>query len=855
MTRNLSTTGLATAGVKGHSRRLVATALAIVIGVGFVVSSLLILDGATAGLRDHFAEGADKHDVVVTPGSADVDLSVADTLRARDDVATVSSSAISWALDADGRSAPLVLPSPNDRVELVEGRMPPGPGQAVVTTLYANTAGVGIGDTVEVYAEDEDGSTGEPAELDVIGVAELSGSQMYVGSDALLISEETARDLLPGYAFRDLRVDLVPGADLTASLTSMTEDLAAGSGDDAVTIRTGADEAQARVMAMMNDVDYLRMILLSFGAIGLLTTILVIANTFRIVLTQRSQELALLRCIGATRGQVRRAVLAEASLLGAAASAVGVAAGVGLTAAALALLPPIDMFGAGHLQFSPTLGSLVGPWLVGVLITVAAAWFPTRTAAQTQPIHALHSHTDSDRVGARRTGRTRLVVAGLLILTGAAALVVGALGRSVPLGLLGGAVSFVGILVAGAVIVPAMVRMLGAPARAAGVPGDIAVRSTVSNPGRVAATSAALVIGVALITMTSVGAATAERTVLAEVDETFALDVMVAGMGAPPSGDDGASATAISRQTVEGIREVDGVDQTASLRRAWLEVGPGGGPSGPPIIDEVELFSFQPDELAQVLHRPDLAADLREGTLGAGADWLRAYGLQPGERYQVTGPSGTADIEVVVIEGLGAWMGYIAPDVMDAVDADAGAGGLAVSLEDGLEGSALGNTISDIRAAGSGDSVFVSGGAVDRAEITGAVSAIVLVITGLLGVAVVIALVGIANTLSLSVVERSRENALLRALGLSRGQLRGMLAGEGVLLALAGTVIGMVAGVIYAWFGVQALMPQGSTAQLDLPWITLGVIALVAIVAGILASVLPARRAARTAPAAGLAAW
>lgn len=867
MSLKLKGSGLAVAGVKGHSRRLVATALAIAIGVAFVVSSLLILDGATQGIRDGWSEGVDEHDLIVTAGTQDADLMVADALRERDDVASVEASAVQWTEDAAGRFAPLVLPSSFDRIELIDGRMPEGAAEVAVTSLYANAAGVGVGDTVEMaLPRDEAGTeatTGadEPDEpeivaFEVVGTLELTGSPMYVGADALVVSEQGARTHLSDHAFRDLRVDLEPGADAAAVTDAVLATGAgsapdAGSDGEAYTVRSGAAEAEYRSMMVMNDTDYLRMILLGFGAVGLLTTVLVIANTFRIVLAQRSQELALLRCLGATRGQVRRSALAEAGLLGALASAAGVAIGAGLTAAVLAILPPIDIFGGGAIALTVSLPALLGPWVVGVLITLAAAWWPTRSASRVDPIHGLHA--PSEPSSGRSAGRGRTIASLTLLGLGALGLVAGAMMRSVPIGLLGGGVSFIGLLVAGSLIVPGMVRALGAPARATGVPGDIAVRSALSNPGRAAATSAALIIGVALITMTSVGAATAERTVMSEIDQRRALDVIAeAPAESSRSADAAQREELIGRATIEATRGVSGVADVLALRGSPIQVPTANQETGDATFS---AYSFDPEELAPLLRDPAAAQPLTDGTLGAPGAWLETFGLQPGERIEITGPAGGAEVQVVELQGLGEWTVFIAPDVLETIDPEAPVTALAVGLEEDLEGSALGTTVSDIRSAGNVDDLFLSGGAIERAELTSAVAAIVLVVTGLLGVAVLIALVGIANTLSLSVLERGRENALLRALGLTRGQLRTMLAGEGVLLALAGTVIGMVAGGVYAWFGVVTLFPETATVQLDLPWLSLGLIAVIAVTAGVLASVLPARRAARTAPAAGLAAW
>lgn len=237
---------------------------------------------------------------------------------------------------------------------------------------------------------------------------------------------------------------------------------------------------------------------------------------------------------------------------------------------------------------------------------------------------------------------------------------------------------------------------------------------------------------------------------------------------------------------------------------------------------------------------------LTPGTVGLSEDYLEASGLQEGSTVMVSGPDGSHDATVVEL-GLGEIV--LPADDLAALDGSAEEAGLLIRLAEDVD---VGAVVSEIRrVVDSG--AWVDGGAAARLELSNVLNILVLVTTGLLGVAVLIAVVGIANTLALSVLERTRENALLRAMGLTRAQLRGMLTVEGVLLAVVSALLGIGLGVTYAWFGVRTLLPEGTDMALAFPLTELAVILSVAVVAGLLASVLPARRAARIAPAAGLA--
>lgn len=269
---------------------------------------------------------------------------------------------------------------------------------------------------------------------------------------------------------------------------------------------------------------------------------------------------------------------------------------------------------------------------------------------------------------------------------------------------------------------------------------------------------------------------------------------------------------------------------------------------GADFVAEEEVLGVDPRAAAEVLRESAFATALKPGTIAVSATMMSAYGLREGQRVTVSGPDGT--VEATLLQGGLEWSRVVHPDVLAAVDQNAPPVGMLLRLDDGAD---VEDAMVQVKQAVASTDASVDGAAAVRQELDSILGVLVLVATSLLGVAVVIAVIGIANTLALSVLERGREHALLRGLGLTRGQLRGTLAVEGVLLATVSAVLGILLGIGYAWAGVQSLMPADTTAGLALPIGSLVAVVVLAVAAGLLASVLPARRAARIAPAAVLA--
>ena len=342
--------------------------------------------------------------------------------------------------------------------------------------------------------------------------------------------------------------------------------------------------------------------------------------------------------------------------------------------------------------------------------------------------------------------------------------------------------------------------------------------------------------------MTSVGAATGQRTAMGEIDESYSVDLMLsAGAEYLDDGTDRLDALPVPADVADRVRAIDGVSTARVADTAYLALGEemGGGTAA---------VGIDPARDGDLVRGGEQLASLVPGTVGMAGAMLSIYALEPGDLVEVNGPGGSAELEVVPFA-----MGYdLAVNVEDlrALGGDTVAPGtVLVRLADDVDVAEVMGAVSDVAE----NTLQVSGSAAERAVITQVLDVLVLVTTALLGVAVLIAVVGIANTLSLSVLERHREHALLRGLGLTRGQMRSMLLVEGVLLALVSALVGLGLGLGYAALGVQTLLPEGVPVQLAVPWGRVGIIVGVALLAGVLASVLPARRAVRVSPAEGLA--
>ncbi|QQS02340.1 MAG: ABC transporter permease [Austwickia sp.] len=823
-------------------RRLISAAVAVLLGVAFVAAALGIGGALRATIER--AAGASVGDaaVVVTPqpagagGSGDaVPGSYVESLRTVQGVADVR-PLVNTVLpqELSGQVAPAAAQSIPDPASgggtLRSGRLPAAPGEVAVNPAMAETRRVAIGQELRFQAPPASGQaqaqTAAPSSRParVVGIiqpgpgADRAGLPTVYGANADLLA--WAGRPAAG-AYDDVLVSAAPGAD-PAALVAAARALP---GASAVTVRTGPDEIAARVSDMDRDSGAITGLFLAFAAISVLVSSLVIANTFAIVVAQQVRALALLRCVGATRRQVFRGVLRDAWLMSLAASAAGLALGYAVVALLVRLSQGTAMPLAG---VAVTPAGVAVPLLVGVLVTLAAAAVPARRATGVAPLAALRPEVGLGET--RRAGMVRTAFGAVLTLLGTGALVLGAMHHQLLLGLAGGAASLVGIVLLGQLLTPALARALGVlPARAAGLPGRLAVDNARRNPARAAATASALFVGVTLITLMSVGAASAQRSVTAELDRHMPIDAVVHA----PAG--------LTDQARDKVARTQGVAAVGHAQTAQVAMASGGRR-----LSESTLLGLGEGTAATV--RSQAFAGVTDGVLLLGEQ----AGVADGATVTLGDAGRTVEVRALV-RGDASPVTTLATLQRALGDRPAtpAAEQYWVRFADGVDQVAATERIREAVAGQRG--VQVDGAAAQRAELDQVLAVLLYVVTGLLGVAVVIALVGVGNTLGLSVLERTRENGLLRALGVTRRQVRGMLGIEALVLAAVGTVLGIACGIGYGVAGSHALLGRSLDVLVAVPWDRLALVAGVALAAGWLASVVPGRRAAKVPPSAALA--
>ncbi len=822
--------------------RLVTTSAAVLLGVAFLAGTLVLTDTLGATFDDLFADvyaGTDAHvrsaDVIETDFGeserAGLDEALVDTVAGVDGVAAAAGFVEGYAQLVGPDSDPLgggVKGAPTfgfnwiddpdlNPFALEAGDAPAGPGEVVLDAGSATETGYGVGDTVTVL------TAAGPAEATVSGVATFGSIESPGGSSVMLFDTATAQDLFG-------RAGLVDSVDAVAaegvSEQELTERIAA-TAPDGVEVLTGAEITAEEQSEIAEAFTFLDTFLLVFAAVALFVGAFIIYNTFSIIVAQRSKEMALLRAIGASRRQVLGSVLVEAVLVGLIASAVGLLAGLGVATGLKSLLAGfgIDLPSTG-LVVAPA--TVIGSFVVGVGVSVGSALFPARRAGKVAPIAALRD------VAVDTSGRsTRRAATGLAILGLGGVVIAGGLlgGEPAPVGL-GAAVVFVGVAVLGPVIAGPLTRVIGAPLPPLrGMTGSLARENALRNPKRTSATAAALMIGVGLIGFITVFASSTKTSVEALIGENFTGDVVI------DSGSFGFGGAGLPPEVADRLAEVPEVEVAGGIR--FL----------PAVIDgdEGAIQAFDP-ALAEVLRPGRVTGSFDDlGATGVAVHDLTAEeeGLELGDDVPIAfAATGEQRFTVGAIYTNDDFTGDYLLTNEAATAADPAV--LDVAVYVGLaEGTSLEEALPAITSI---TDDYANAEVLDLDEFvasqTEQVDQILNLVYVLLALAVVIALLGIANTLALSIFERTRELGLLRAVGMTRGQLRSAVRWESVIIALLGTFLGLVIGLGFSRALVAALGDEGITIY-DVPVGQLVVIAIIAAVAGVAAALLPARRAAR----------
>ena len=830
--------------------RLVMSALAIVLGIGFLAGVLTfssglsktfdgIIQGSTPDAQARPA-GTDSFSAMGAGGTQTLTPADVDTLASLPEVAQADGSVDGlglYLLDTDDKlvgtgGAPTLsfnyADTPNiagdETLTLDEGRWPEADDEVAINSASAEAGGYEVGDEVTVIPPSV--ATGGPItqKLTLVGLAGFNGGGGTAGSTLVIFSTPGAQQMfLDGEdAFTSVSLTAAEGVSQKELVAAADEVLPAGyegvTGDEII------EESQSAIGEFLG---FISIFLGVFAVIAVIVGGFIIANTFSILVAQRVRELALLRALGASRKQVRRSVLVEAFLMALLGSTLGLFVGLGLARGLAGLFGTFGLqINGSVLNLTPV--TIVAAYAVGIVVTVVAAYLPARRAAKVAPVAAMRDDVAMSEGSLRR----RTLIGAVLLVIGAGIALAGVVGAP------GNDAIWIGV---GAVVwvltVAAISAVIGRPVLAAcralfsrvfGTTGRLAGDNAIRNPRRTGATASALMIGLTLVSAVGVLAASMNASMDKLVDEQFESDFLV------QSPVYGTFPVELGTQ----MEEVDGVSVVSRQQAVMARVDDDKDPTY--LIATDQAFSEVYD-LTMLEGSEDLA-DSGEAIISESQ--ATDKNLELGSTMQLHFPGDkVVPVEVTgifedsaVAGGINIGFGALEAGGVKRVDNT-----LSINIEDGASASAvkdgLDAIIEDLPIVAVQDKK-------DFAESLAAqINQLLYMVYGLLALSIVIAIIGIVNTLSLSVIERTREIGLLRAVGLSRRRLRRMVTLESVTISVMGAVLGLVLGLV---IGVLLQRSLADDLQvLAIPFVSLVVFLVIAVVFGVLAAIVPAVRASR----------
>ena len=838
-----ATNSLLSANLRSHGRRYISTGLAVAISTAFIVITLIVMTAMTSGLTSSVYSQYRGGTIVVSQNDDAPEGAIENaekTLSATSGVTAIKHMA-QWPADAQtettraGLYVSPMAPKPFAGLDLSAGTAPTADDEIVIPEHTAAALSLKVGDTVRVRA----GFSAGDRTLTVVGTTHTNTISMGVpasyvtdGGFSAIFGTTASGKFIVATSAAD--------TDSNANPPSATQDEWVATANSALSGISGVSVTSVH-QAIQDDLNQARLgasmtmgIMLIFPAIAALVASIVVSSTFRVVLTQRTRELALLRTLGATRRQVRSLVTREALAIGAISSAIGVAVGwlIGALAEAgtgLASSVRAALAGASIWQLGLT-------WVGATLFTTLVGVFPARAASRVAPVAALAPVNEAG-AASRKKHTVRFIIGALIAAAGCAtvALAWRSSGGTKFLGAFGGSLlALFGALLVASVLLPALTRAFGSA-----FPGTLSAmarENTMRNPGRTSATGTAIIIGVTLVVTIMVGAASVRTTLTNAVNDARPFDLMAVSTSGELT-DDQQAAIAATDGVAATVAQYAAPGTLTTTSGAPAYAGPEGAGSEDEAQASSVMITGEPD-YAGVTH--STVTQLGDGQVRVGDEALAGQTLRLcadtcvdlSATYDKNGSVGEAQVSEKTLRSIAT-----SPQRQAII----------IKMADGADAET-------VQAALLKDShLSVNGSALERQMYTKIIDQLMLILVGLLGVSVLVSLVGVANTLSLSVAERTRENGLLRALGLTRRQMKGLLALEALFLSLTGAVIGVGMGVAFGWVGVMSLPVEGATPVLSVPWLQLAGVCVVAVVSALVASWLPGRRAAKVSPSEALA--
>lgn len=821
-----------------HKLRLMLTCLAIVFGVAFTSGVMVFGDSVSRAFTDSSAQDYDNVSVAVqaTADSRDegrlprLDQALLDKVRALPGV-DYARGQVGGFTGVVNRKGDIVgndsndhgtnfSPGPNGSdpdYTFVQGRPPTTAGEVAIDAGAAKKAGYRVGDRIRVVAD------GPVMDVTLVGVFDTDDGRVDRGGTLTVFDTATAQRMfsLPD-RYTEITLKARPGVTQTRLLDEVRPLVPAGA-----KATTGARLTKENKDDIERATGALSKALLVFAGIALFVGTFIIANTFTMLVAQRTREIALLRAVGATRGQVVRSVRVEAAVIGLIGSVVGLLLGIALAAGLHGVLNATGAeLPAGGLVIAPM--TVFWALLVGVGVTVVAAWLPARKAARVPPVAALRADIPQTTASLRR----RNIVGVLITLFGVAQMILSGQsegsGEAKLLGILAGAVvTLIGVIVLTPLLAGPAINLAGAVfGRLFGVEGRLARLNAARNPRRTAATASALMIGLVLVTGLSVFGASLKDMLDRVALKGITADYAIGSVSGRP----------ISPEVAATVAKVPDVAAYSPLRRTELTLD--GREQAVTALDEKGAF-----EVFNVDFSQGGPAGLVDGLL-VSKDEAKERHWKPGSRVTVVYPDDTrAVLPVGGIYDNAELLGNvvvstqkIAPHVDRVTDSQ-----VLVTAKRGTEGRLKG----ELEAAlGDNPALRIQTKDDLRRELGGIIDLLLNVLYGLLGMAIVIAIIGIVNTLAMSVFERTREIGMLRAIGLDRRRVRRMIRLESLAISLFGASLGIVLGLLAGAFGIRSI--QGDTPELSIviPWGRIALFLVLAAIVGVFAAWWPARRAA-----------
>ncbi|PJE95667.1 ABC transporter [Streptomyces carminius] len=834
--------------VLAHKARLLMTTLAVMLGVAFVAGTLVFTATLSEAFERSSQKGYEAVDVSVQPdwstggggeGSEEADGEPADPelaltegllekLRGVDGVASAFGTATGTVALADkdgelvgdgwstfGNNHAAVDGGQDPRYDLRDGRAPRRAGEVALDSRTAERTGYEVGDTVRLSVD------GPVREEKVTGVFDTDDGFVAAGGVLVLFDTATAQKLFasPGH-YSEIILAAEGGVTQTELKERVEEVLPrqaeAVTGDELTAVQARTVESQMEGM---------RTGLLVFAGISLFVGSFIIANTFTMLVAQRTRELALLRAVGAGRRQVTRSVLIEALVVGTVAAAVGLLAGIGIGAGLRALLGALDLtVPDGPLVIPPN--AVVAALAVGIVITVLAAWLPARRAAKIPPVAAMSS------VHAVATPRGLVVrnTIGTVLTAGGAALVVAATGMKDSEALMGaGAVlTVIGVFVLTPLLSRPLIAASAPLLRGFGVSGRLARLNAARNPRRTAATASALMIGLTLITGLTVIASSVQKSIDNMAAESLRIDYVVS-MATP---------SYLSEEVEKTLENREDVTALTPMRSSYAEFGG----------EYADLFGVDADsfgKLTSLEFTQGSSEELGDGKILVDSGIADANGWKAGTSLEAEYEDGERG--ELTVGGVYRSNEVFYGALIDTADLDPHLGKIEsmqimLSVQGGASASAKDALA---KALGDNPAIQIQSEQDISDKAAGEIAIMLNVLYGLLAMAVIVAVLGVVNTLAMSVFERSQEIGMLRAIGLERLGVKRMVRLESLIISLFGGVLGVGLGVFFGWAAGELLAGPITTYELALPWDRLALFLALAALVGILAALWPARRAAR----------